>query len=93
MPTSSLRRGIEPVLNRIEERILAAEGRLAAGSPRERVAAAGELEFLKRQKAALESRLADLENRPEGAWERAREWLHEEAGMLEGRVEAWLARN
>lgn len=90
MSFSAIKQEIRPRLVRIHERLLEVEAELAAGTPRDKVEAAGELAFLKRQKEDLEQRLARLDGLPDGTWSMIREWLKEEATMLERRLEGWI---
>jgi hypothetical protein len=91
MSFAAVRQELNPRLLRVDDRLREIEAELAAGTPRDRVEAAGELEFLKQQKRDLEQRLARLDHLPDGAWATLREWLNEEATMLERRLEGWIA--
>jgi hypothetical protein len=92
MSFAAITQEIRSQLLRIDERLLEIEAQLAAGTPRDKVEAAGELAFLKQQKQDLEQRLARLQTLPEGTWSTIREWLREEATMLERRLEGWIAQ-
>lgn len=93
MSTTALKKEIELELLQVEARLLEAQGRLAAGNPHEKVEAAGELDFLQHQKQGLESRLAKLDDLPDGAWNTLREWFKEEAAMLSRRLEEWIVHH
>lgn len=93
MSMTALKKEIELELLQVERRLLEARGRLAAGDPRDKVEAAGELEFLKHQKLGLESRLTKLDELPDGAWNTLREWFKEEASILSRRLEGWVVHH
>jgi hypothetical protein len=92
MSLTGVKQEVAMTLPQVEERLLEMQRKLAEGAPREKVEAAGELEFLRQQKTGLERRLAELDHLPEGRWETIRQWLKEEAEMLELRSENWIAR-
>jgi predicted nucleic acid-binding Zn-ribbon protein len=74
----------------VNERIAEAEKALASGTRREKVDAAGELAFLRRQKATIEDRLKEIEAEPH-ATETLFEWVKEEAFNLNLRLQSWCA--
>jgi hypothetical protein len=92
MPMAAIKSEIETSLFRIDERLREVGGRLAEGSAREKVEAAGELDFLRQQKHDLEQRLARLDHLPDGTWATIYEWLREEASILERRIAGWIVR-
>lgn len=89
MSLAGIKQEIGLVLRQIDERLLEAEARQSAGTPRESVEATAELAFLKRQKMGLEHRLAELDRLPEGRGERMRLGSREEAGIIERRLMEW----
>jgi len=91
MSFAAIRQELHPRLLRVNDRLREIEAELAAGTARDRVEAAGELAFLKQQKQDFEQRLARLDTLPDGTWATIREWLTEEATMLERRLEGWIA--
>ena len=81
------------LLQRADERIARAEQQLAGKDDRAKVAAAGELEFLRHQRSALEARLAKLDVAAHGAFKSTGGWLREELMILEQRLEEWMMRH
>jgi hypothetical protein len=92
MPLEEVKQEIGLVLAQVDERLRELAATLASGAPCDKVEAAGELEFLRQQKQDLERRLARLDRLPGGRWETLREWLREEASILERRVAGWIIR-
>lgn len=80
---------VQQLLARADERIRRAEQGYAEGSDAEKVEAAGQLVFLKRQKAELESRMAELEGMP-GRSGAVRQWLKEDWMLLMHRLDAFI---
>ena len=85
-----IRHEVIMMLSQANLKILEEEQKIAAGSDRERVTAAGELLFLKRQRQTLEQRLAEIEARPK-APETLYQWVKEEVFNLNMRLESWIA--
>ena len=92
MSMQIVRHEVEMMLAQAKLRISDAEAALADGTDREKVDAAGELSFLKRQRETLNERLAEIETRPD-APETLYEWVKEEVFNLNLRLESWLAHS
>jgi hypothetical protein len=93
MSFAGIKHEIRIALLRIDERLLAVEGRLVGGIPHDKAEAAAELEFLKRQRLDLEHRLAELDRLPKGPWATIRECLKQEAALLERRLDEWAVHH
>jgi hypothetical protein len=91
MPLDHIKREVNMMLGHANQRIALAEAKLTAGNKYDRVKAAGELNFLKRQKEALAARTRDLETAPKGASETLFAWLKEEWFNMSQRIESWIA--
>jgi hypothetical protein len=68
-----------------------AEALLARGLDVEKVAAAGELDFLHRQDARLTSRLAEIDRRMTGRPDSVFSWFRQEWFNLMLQMESWIA--
>lgn len=93
MSLIGIKQEIESALLQIDERLLEAENKQLAGTPHEKVEAAAELAFLKRQKLGLKRQLAELDYLPDGRWERIRLWLKEETAIIERRLGEWVVHH
>ena len=91
MPMPTIRHEVQGMLSEVQAKIAAAEAKLAGGKPAEKVKAAGDLAFLKDQKAALDQRIAQIDRRPESS-ETAYEWLKEEIFNLGLRLQDVVGR-
>lgn len=91
MPTPTIPHDVQGTLKDLEAKIAAGGAALAGGRPVEPVNAAGELAFLKDQKASLKTRLAEIEGRPEGS-ETVHAWWKEEVFDLGPRSQHFTAR-
>ncbi|HUA52341.1 MAG TPA: hypothetical protein VMB81_09260 [Candidatus Sulfotelmatobacter sp.] len=91
MTADVIKEDLRRLLQRADERIARAERQLAGKDDRAKVAAAGELEFLRHQRSALEARLAKLDVAAHGASTGG--WLREELMILEQRLEEWMMRH
>ncbi|HZK99654.1 MAG TPA: hypothetical protein VFC47_07115 [Caulobacteraceae bacterium] len=90
MALDHIKHEVAMMLAATNEHVREAEGKLIRGGDVQKVKAAGELDFLKRQKAALEGRMAELEASPEGVTETIAEWLKQEWFNLKQRFEEWV---
>ncbi len=90
MSMQVVRHEVEMMLAQAKLKILDAETALVSGTDREKVDAAGELSFLKRQRETLQERLAEIETRSD-APETLYQWVKEEVFNLNLRLESWLA--
>jgi chromosome segregation ATPase len=88
MPT--IRHEVALILGQANDKISDAKAKLANGSDREKVRAAGELSFLERERDELEQRLKEIERDP-GATETLFQWVREEGFILALRLETWIA--
>lgn len=93
MSLIGIKQEIGLALLQIDERLLEAEAKRLEGTLRERVEAAAELAFLKRQKLGLKRQLAELDHLPDGRWERMHLWLSEEAEIIERRLKEWVVHH
>lgn len=89
MPMSAIRDEVAMMLAEADKKIAKAEAQLAAGGPRRKVEAAGQLAFLKRQRQTLADRLAAVEAEPD-APETLFQWIKEEVFNLTLRLETWI---
>ena len=89
MPLSVIRREVAAMLRQANEHIAEAEAKFASGDMREKVDAAGELSFLKRQKATVEERLREIDAQPQ-ATETLFQWVKEEVFNLNVRLQDWI---
>ena len=77
-------------LGELEARVKADKRRVAGGSPRERVEAAGDLALVEKRLAETRSKLARLEAEPEGAWEDFKAEMEEDLDHLERSFDRWV---
>jgi len=75
----------------VNEKLAEAEGQLLRGTPSEKVKAAGELSFLRRQKETIEERVKEIDAASEDASESLFRWVKEEVFNLKLRTESWIA--
>jgi hypothetical protein len=85
---------IEPIkteltgmLAQADSKIKDAQAQLASGTGPERVRAAGQLVFLKRQKEELEGRARDLSTVPDGGFATLFQWIKEDWLILMQRLQ------
>ena len=90
MALDHIKHDVAMMLAATNEHVREAEGKLTRGSEAQKVKAAGELNFLMRQKRALEERMAELEASPEGVSETVLEWIKQEWFNLKQRFEEWV---
>jgi hypothetical protein len=87
----NIRHEVGMMLADVNERLAEAEQKLSQGAPREKVKAAGELSFLRRQKETIEGRVKEINAAPPHASETLLRWLKEEAFNLKLRAQSWIA--
>lgn len=93
MSTEGIKSEVRELLTQVNEKILQADRKLAGGTGEQRVHAAGELVFLKRQRDELEARTRALDEAPEGgAGRTVVEWIKEDWMILMQRLESWIER-
>ncbi len=85
MSNESIRDEVQRLLAQADEKVRHAEGLYAQGSDAQKVQAAGQLVFLKKRKAELEARMAELDQGP-----RVGQWLKEDWMVLMHRLDAFL---
>jgi hypothetical protein len=90
MSIEGIKGEVRGLLAQVNDKIQQAERRLAAGTGEQRVHAAGELVFLKRQKDELETRTRELDHSPDGASRTVIEWIKEDWMILMQRLENWI---
>lgn len=91
MALDNIRHEVSMMLAEVNLRLAEAEDRLAKGTLRERVDAAGELTFLRSQKEMIETRMKVIDSAPADATETPLRWLKEEIFNLKLRLDAWIA--
>ncbi|SME96627.1 hypothetical protein SAMN06265365_1077 [Tistlia consotensis] len=79
-------------LETLESRMSADRKRLAEGSPRDKVAAAGDLALVESRLAETREKLARLEAEPEGSWEGFKTEVEQDFDYLEREVERLIER-
>ena len=85
-----IRREVAMMLAQVNGRITEEEAKFASGTDSDKVAAAGELAFLRRQHEMLEHRLKEIEANP-NATETLFQWIKEECFGLSLRLDSWIA--
>ena len=86
---SHLRRRLQD----LNSRMAADQKRLASGSPREKVEAAGDLALVEKHLAETKAKLSRLEAEPEGAWENFKTEIEEDFNDLEAAFDRWVERH
>jgi hypothetical protein len=86
-----IRHEVSMMLSDVEGQLTEAAQRLAKGTLRQKVDAAGELAFLRRQKEMIETRLKQVDAAPPAATETPMRWLKEEVFNLKLRLADWTA--
>jgi len=89
MPT--IRHEVAMMLSQVNTKIAEAESALAAGTLREKVNAAGDLDALRRQKQKIEARLVEVDARLETS-ETFLAWLKEQILNLDLQLDSLLAQ-
>ena len=93
MALDTIRHEVSSMLGDVNLRLAEAQHRLTHGSDREKVAAAGELSFLRKQRDMVQERLAEVDAAPAGASESLFRWIKEEVFNLKLRVDMWVAHS
>jgi len=76
----------------LEVRMAADKRRLAGGTPRDKVRAAGDLAVVESRLAETKKKLSRLESEPEGAWENIKTEIEEDLDYIETDFERWLEK-
>lgn len=76
-------------LQDLESRMNADRKRLAEGSAREKVEAAGDLALVEKHLAETKAKLTKLQAEPEGAWANFKAEIDEDLGNLESSFDRW----
>ncbi len=92
MALDTIRRGVVLTLAQTNDHIRDAEWTLRNGDDLEKVLAAGELDFLLRQKSTLDSRLAEIDRRL-AAHQGLFSWFRQEWFSLKLHFEDWIAHS
>jgi len=92
MSLSIIKNEVSLMLAEVNRKLGEAEAKLAAGSDQEKVAAAGEVAFLKDQHRTIKARLAQIDSHPEAS-ESLFQWFKEELFNLGVRLDEWVARH
>lgn len=77
---------------KFETQMQADKKRLAGGSPRQKVEAAGELAIVEERLAKAKEKLARLEAAPAGAAEGLRSEIEEDFDIMEAAFDRWVTR-
>ena len=91
MALDHIRHEVSMMLSDVDRQLAEAEQRLAKGTFRQKVDAAGELAFLRGQKEMIETRLKHVDAAPAAAAETPMRWLKEEVFNLKLRLADWTA--
>jgi hypothetical protein len=90
MSVETIKAEVQQLLAQADEKVRRAEQLYAEGSDAEKVEAAGQLVSLKRQKAALVARMAELDRSPSGGGSTAHQWFKEDWMLLMHRLDAFI---
>ena len=90
MSIEPLKHEVRDLLAQANDKIQQAEQKLAGGTGDQRVHAAGQLVFLKRQKDELETRLRELDHSPDEVSRTVIQWIKEDWMILMQRLESWI---
>ncbi len=85
MSNESIRLEVQRLLAQADEKVRHAEALYAQGSDAQKVQAAGQLVFVKKRKAELEARMAELDQGPGVG-----QWLKEDWMVLMQRLDGFL---
>ena len=91
MALDTIRREVSGMLSEVNVKLARAQTHLSDGAPGEKIDAAGELNFLHRQRDAIEARLKEIDAAPENASETLLEWVKEEVFNLKLRFDGWAS--
>jgi len=83
---------LQQQLHRHEERLAADEKRLAEGTPKERVEAAGDLAIARQRIEATRQKIEHLEAAPDTGWENLKAEIEQDLGFIESAFDRWLVR-
>ena len=89
MSVEPIKTEVQQLLAQADEKVRRAEALHLDGTDREKVEAAGQLVTLRRQKAELESRLAEIEG-SNGGGSTAHQWLKEDWMLLMNRLDNFI---
>jgi hypothetical protein len=87
MSVATVRTEVQDLLAQADEKLRRAQMMLDQGADAQKVAAAGRLVFLRRQKQALEARMTDLDKAHDGA---TSQWFKEDWMLLMQRLDAFM---
>ncbi len=90
MTVEPIKSEVTHLLAQADEKLRRAQHLHAAGSDAEKVAAAGQLVFLERQKLELEARMAELERSGNGGGATTGQWFKEDWMLLMQRLDAFI---
>jgi len=90
MSIEPLKAEVTHLLADADYKVREAERSLWLGGPEEKIVAAGELTFLKRQQESLRGRLHELEACQGDSLETIFQWFREEGMLLRQRLEDWI---
>jgi hypothetical protein len=89
MPLQTIKDETRALLEDADRKVALAEAFLADGAGAEKVRAAGDLSLLRRHRAELAARLAELESSKDGAWQTIAQRLREEGMLLRQALETF----
>lgn len=81
---------LQQQLHRHEVRLAADERRLADGTQKERVAAAGDLAIVRQRIDTTRQKIAHLEAAPDTGWENLKAEIEQDLGFIESAFDRWL---
>ena len=90
MSVDPIKTEVRGLLAQADEKLRRAEQLQASGSNAQKVAAAGQLVFLQRQKRDLEARLTELERSHDGGGAATAQWFKEDWMLLMQRLDAFM---
>jgi hypothetical protein len=89
MSVETIKTEVQQLLAQADEKLRRAQRRYDQGSDAEKVTAAGQLVFLRRQKEALDGRMADLDRVKDGGGATT-QWFKEDWMLLMQRLDAFM---
>jgi hypothetical protein len=90
MSLEALRREVRSLLAEADDKVRTAVKALTTGSEERRVAAAGQLVYLRRRRDELEERMTALDHCPDDTAHTLGEWIKEDWMILMQRLESWI---
>ncbi len=90
MSMEPLRHEVRDLLIQADDKVHTAVKALTTGSDEQRVRAAGQLVFLRRQRDELEARMRELDRCPDGVAQTIGQWIKEDWMILMQRLETWM---